>query len=89
MARERARVVERSVEHDRDRDSRGVRNDVQEVWESGRDIWDGSCRLLSNLVVGIGEAIAPATYYRRTVEREHDESGDTSRTTTVRKTDGE
>jgi hypothetical protein len=88
MARERARVVDRQVEHDRDRDTRGVRNDIQEVWESGRDVFDGSCRLLSNLVIGIGEAIAPATYYRRTVERDHDD-GDSSRTTTVRKTEGE
>jgi hypothetical protein len=90
MARERARTVERQVEHDRDRgDTRGVRNDVQEMWESGRDVWDGSCRLLSNLIIGVGEAIAPPTYYRRTVERDHDDSSDSSRTTTVRKTEGE
>jgi hypothetical protein len=92
MARERSRVVERHVEHDRDQDRdryRGVRTDVQDVWESGRDIWDGSCHLLSNLVIGIGEACAPPTYYRRTVEREHDDGGDTSRTTTVRKTENE
>jgi hypothetical protein len=85
MAREtRARTVERTV--DEDRDPRNVRNDVQEVWESGRDVWDGGCRLFSNLVIGVGEALAPPSYYyRRRVERDYDDGGSVKTTTTVRK----
>ena len=88
MAREaRARTTERSIDDDRDRDRdvRGVRNDVQEVWESGRDVWDGGCRLLSNLVIGIGESLGPPSYYRRRVERDYDDAGGVKTTTTVRK----
>jgi len=84
MVREvRSRTVERSV--DEDRDQRTVRHDVQDVWESSRDVWDGGCRLLSNLVIGVGESLGPPSYYRRRIERDYDDAGGVKTTTTVRK----
>jgi hypothetical protein len=65
-----------------DRDDRRFREDVQEVWDSSRDIWDGGCRVLSSFIIGIGEALGPPTYTRRRVEREYDDGNEQVRTTT-------
>ena len=73
----------RTTERDRDDASdRRLREDVQEVWESSRDVWDGSCRMLSSLVIGIGEALAPPSYSRRRVEREYEDGDERVQTTT-------
>lgn len=65
-----------------DRDNRRFREDVQEVWDSSRDIWDGGCRVLSSFIIGIGEALGPPSYTRRRVEREYDDGNEQVRTTT-------
>ena len=74
----------RTAGRDRDDETsdRRLREDVHEVWESSRDVWDGGCRLLSSFVIGIGEALAPPSYSRRRVEREYDDGDERVQTTT-------
>jgi hypothetical protein len=58
------------------RDSEDVGRDVgrgiQDAWGSTRDVWDSSCRLLSDLIVGVGQAFAPRNDNRSSRPRDYD-----------------
>ena len=86
QARARTRVTRTRAAATRrdndDTDDRPLRQEFQEVWETSRDVWDGSCRLLGSLIIGIGEAFAPPNYSRRRVEREYDDGDEHVQSTT-------
>lgn len=83
QTRTRTTSRSRTTERDDEFDDRRLRQDVQDVWDSSRDVLDGSCRLLSSLIIGVGEAFAPTTYSRRRVEREYDDGDGHVQTTEV------
>jgi hypothetical protein len=75
----RTRESERSVEMRRE-----LGRSVRDVRESALDFWGGSCRLLSNLLCDLGEAIVPVRRrdrYEQESTRDRYREDERSRTT--------
>lgn len=56
--------------------NREVADDVRDILDAGGDLWYSSCRMLSDLILGLGEAVARPSCrrYDREFERLSEES---------------
>jgi len=74
------RTIERSSPSGADTSGQtDYRSDLADLWEAGYEVVDSSRRILSDLIIGVGEVIAPSSYYSRRVEREWDVAEDGGR----------
>jgi hypothetical protein len=77
------RVIERSSPPDYNGHYDTIyRTDLEDLWEAGYEVIDSCRRLLSDIIIGVGEVITPSSYYSRHTEREStvssEEEGSTS-----------